>query len=64
MALFDGRWSWFDFEALKGIPVLLYLAPALAAIYLGLSLKFWFRIPAIGSAFGTACFFMGVWVSA
>ena len=52
-----------NFQGLQSAVPLFYSAPVVAAIYLGLSLKFWFRIPAIGSAIGTALFASGIWVS-
>ena len=52
-----------NFDALKDALPLFYLAPVIAALYLGLSLKYWFRIPAIGSGVGTSCFLLGVWMT-
>lgn len=41
---------------LAGSPVLRWAAPAVAAVYLGLALRYWFRIPVAGTAIGTAAF--------
>jgi hypothetical protein len=49
------------FEAnFKAMPALFYASPAVAAVYLILSLKYWFRIPAVGSGIGAALLAAGV----
>lgn len=51
----------FGFEAnLSAMPALFYASPVVAFTYLLLSLKYWFRIPAIGSGIGAACHAAGV----
>jgi len=40
-------------------PELLFAAPAIASLYLLMSLRYWFRIPAIGSGLGTALLLAG-----
>jgi len=51
----------FGFEAnLSAMPALFYASPLVAAIYLGLSLKYWFRVPAIGSGIGAVLLAAGV----
>ena len=49
-----------DFGVLVHMTPLLYLAPLVALCYLILSIKYWFHIPAIGSAMGFACFVVAV----
>jgi hypothetical protein len=41
---------------LRGSIVLLSGAPVMALIYLVLSIKYWFRVPVLGSALGLLCF--------
>lgn len=48
------------FEGLRAMMPLLLAAPLLAASYLAMALKFWFRIPAVGSALGLLGFLAGV----
>jgi len=49
------------FEAnFSAMPALFYASPLVAATYLVLSLKYWFRIPAIGSGVGAALLASGV----
>jgi len=49
------------FEAsLAALPWLFYGSPAVAAVYLVLSLKYWFRVPATGSAIGAVLYGAGV----
>jgi hypothetical protein len=43
----------------RAAPELLVAAPVIAAVYLILSLRYWFSIPAIGSAFGTVLLLAG-----
>lgn len=43
---------------------LLTVAPLVALVYLLLSRKYWFRIPAAGSALGTLCFLAGSFIQA
>jgi len=51
----------FGFEAnLSAMPALFYASPVVAGTYLLLSLKYWFRIPAIGSGIGTLFHAAGV----
>lgn len=51
----------FGFEAnLSAMPALFYASPFVAAVYLVLSLKYWFRIPAIGSGIGAMSLAAGV----
>ena len=38
---------------------LLLVAPIIALTYLVLSIKYWFRVPAVGSAIGLLCFVTG-----
>ena len=45
-----------DFGVLARLTPLLYLAALVSLCYLILSVKYWFHIPAIGSAIGFACF--------
>ena len=45
-----------DAAVLSKIAALRILAFAVSASYLVLSIKYWFHIPAIGSAIGAACF--------
>jgi hypothetical protein len=45
----------FDFEVYRSSPALTWGAPALAAIYVVLSWRYWFRVPLAGSALGAAC---------
>ncbi|HUT50027.1 MAG TPA: hypothetical protein VM325_11860 [Alphaproteobacteria bacterium] len=40
-------------------PEVLVAAPVIAAVYLGLSLRYWFSIPAIGSGLGTGLLLAG-----
>lgn len=49
-----------NFALLQATTVLLVAAPLVAAVYLVLSLKYFFRIPAIGSAIGVICFAAGL----
>ncbi len=49
-----------DFALLRAAPALLIAAPLMAIVYLVLSVKYFFRIPAIGSAVGAACFGVGL----
>jgi hypothetical protein len=50
----------FHFEAVRrAAPELLYAASAIALLYLLMSLRYWFRIPAIGSAIGAALLLAG-----
>jgi hypothetical protein len=54
----------FHFAALRSTaPELLLAAPVVASLYLLMSLRYWFRIPAIGSAIGTVLLFAG-WIAA
>ncbi|MCZ6862898.1 MAG: hypothetical protein O7I42_21970 [Alphaproteobacteria bacterium] len=51
----------FGFEAnLSAMPALFYASPLVAAVYLILSLKYWFRIPAIGTGIGAVFLTAGV----
>ena len=50
-----------NFALLAATPALLVAAPLVAIVYLVLSLKYFFRIPAIGSAIGVVCFAAGLW---
>ena len=45
-----------DFTLMSRVWLLPCLAVAVSAGYLVLSVKYWFRIPAIGSGIGAACF--------
>jgi len=40
-------------------PELLFAAPAVGSLYLLMSLRYWFRIPAIGTGIGAALFLAG-----
>jgi hypothetical protein len=54
----------FHFVALRSAaPELLLAAPVIASLYLLMSLRYWFRIPAIGSAMGTVLLLAG-WIAA
>ena len=59
LILFGGGYltvaAWY-FDAYADIAILQVLAIVVAAIYLVLSLLFWFRDPAIASAIGALCF--------
>jgi hypothetical protein len=48
---------------LRGSIVLLSGAPVVALIYLVLSIKYWFRVPVLGSALGLLCFVAAVMAS-
>ena len=51
----------FSFEAnLSAMPALFLASPFVATIYLVLSLKYWFRIPAVGSGIGAVLLAAGV----
>ena len=51
----------FGFEAnLSAMPALFYASPLVAAVYLVLSLKYWFRIPVIGTGIGAVFLTTGV----
>jgi hypothetical protein len=52
-----------NFAALAGLKLLLVAAPNIAITYLVLALKYWFRIPAIGSALGAICFVAGFFLT-
>jgi len=48
------------FDALRqGASELLFAAPVIASLYFLLSMRYWFRIPAIGSGIGTALLLAG-----
>lgn len=49
-----------NFALLEAAPALLLAAPLMAIAYLVLSVKYWFRVPAIGSAVGAICFAAGL----
>lgn len=49
---------------LQGSVFLLTVAPLVALVYLLLSRKYWFRIPAIGSALSSLCFLAGSFAQA
>ena len=43
-------------ESVRVPQSLLLLPPAVGSIYVLLAVRYWFRIPAAGTAFGTLCF--------
>jgi len=48
------------FEAVRAAaPEVVFAAPAVAAVYFLLSLRYWFSVPAIGSGVGTALLLIG-----
>jgi hypothetical protein len=49
-----------SFALLQAAPVLLIAAPVIAIVYVVLSVKYFFRVPAMGSAVGAVCFLVGL----
>ena len=49
-----------SFALLQAAPALLFAAPVIAIVYLVLSVKYFFRVPAMGSAVGAVCFLAGL----
>jgi hypothetical protein len=53
------------FDAVRSAaPELLFAAPVIASLYLLMSFRYWFRIPAIGSGIGTALLLAGAVLTA
>lgn len=60
--LFSATYLYFSIlhvTFLEGSLFLLLVAPVIALTYLVLSIKYWFRVPAVGSALGLLCFVIG-----
>jgi hypothetical protein len=53
---FFGALAWHDFGVVAENPVLRFSAVGVGLSYLALALRFWFWVPAVVSAAGTACF--------
>jgi hypothetical protein len=67
LVLFGGAFLYvgvFEPDAFAASPLLQGCAVAVSAIYLVLSLLFWFSKPAIGSALALACFVLAVLLAA
>lgn len=54
--------AWLHFPAFARSPSLQVTATVVAAAYLILSARFWFRVPAIGVGIGLACFLASVFL--
>jgi hypothetical protein len=53
------------FDAVRSAaPELLFAAPVIASLYFLMSLRYWFRIPAIGTGLGTAVLLAGAVLAA
>lgn len=53
------------FEAVRSAaPELLFAAPAIASLYCGLSLRYWFRVPTIGTGIGALVLLAGAVMTA
>lgn len=50
------------FDVLRGLPVLFYAAPIIAAIYALLAWRYWFRVPLAGALASLVLFVAGVLV--
>jgi len=57
--LLYGGFALFAWPALTSLPVLYWAAPLVAALYLFMAIRYWFRSPAIGAGLGLALLLAG-----
>ena len=54
--------AWLHFPVFAQSPLMQVTALVVAAAYLILSVRFWFRVPAIGAGIGLACFLVSAFL--
>lgn len=64
VGLLFGSFGIFAWRTLLELPVLLWSAPVIALVYLVLSLRYWFKIPAIGAGLAVVLLTLGAVLSA